>query len=133
MLFFLTILLQAQADQCAWNNSSVAQNAKDILKEGMAFRDWCEPCGEQEPSNIQVIQKISWSQPDPKYHQVTINGEDKDLAYLFVQIDDAFVNVGIKARCNPTSVSPKINFGKTPPKTDISTSVNSCSDAVTSS
>lgn len=101
----------AAADQCAFNARPVAERALALVKPGSTVLQFCEPCGDVL-SKMQpvVVKTISI---DTRHHQVIVNGDDVDLAYLFVKTSPTkFENVGIATQCGARYVSATIDGGK---------------------
>lgn len=114
----------AQADQCSWNNKSVAQRARQFLAyyPGAVYT-MCEPCGDKTLSQVvygqdkqdtldkravhfrrqtggdYVAGEVSW--------QLILNGDfadqgisrEIDLAYTFIKGENGYVNVGTIFAC----------------------------------
>jgi hypothetical protein len=80
----------ARADQCAWVDEAVGRHIHSVVATGSTVRRFCEPCGESEPgAPYQVetlhVEDVGDRDVDGQRHVRTlINGEEVDLAYLFV-------------------------------------------------
>jgi hypothetical protein len=120
----------ALADQCAWMSKDQAREATHFAEKGLKFVDLCEPCGDKlEKVSISTIDSAAARQTaDGVHHELVINGEPKDVAYVFVETvtgSGEFENLASLAKCDATDVSPKINViakpkpAKTPVKNRI--------------
>lgn len=131
----------AFADQCSWNNKSVAQRVRNFLAyyPGEVYT-YCEPCGDTEMKSVyigydyestldgraihsrqQMNQTASgdviWQlKINEAYAQAGINREI-DLAYTFIKTNTGYLNLGARFSClnnkfwNPDS---KEDFSGTP-------------------
>lgn len=109
MLFLVGLLtVPAHADQCAWIDRGVATRALTYLSEGAEWVPWCEPCGD-EPSDPRRVGRAEVREVGGgQYHQVFVDGEGIDLAYVFVRVRDrdrAYQNLSKLVDCPSTSVS----------------------------
>ena len=122
----ITMLLSsapALADQCAWNDRSVAQRARAYLAyHPGAIYTFCEPCRDTEMKrvvyghnkadtldrravNFRWIGDAGARRPGAVGWEVVFNegfaGVERrvDLAYTFVRSETGFVNVGSMFRC----------------------------------
>jgi hypothetical protein len=126
----------ALADQCAWINKAQAREATHFASKGLKFVDFCEPCGDQlEKVSVSTIETAAARQTADGVHQeLVINGEPKDVAYVFVETvrgSGEFENLASLSKCETQDVSPKVTIaekpkpvktpvkGKTPPKTKL--------------
>ena len=106
--------LVASADQCAWINKEQAREAVHYAEKGIRFVDLCEPCGDQlEKVSISTISTSSSKQTSDGVHQeIVINGEPKDIAYVYIETvagSGEFENLAEIAKCKTADVSKKIN------------------------
>lgn len=122
----------ALADQCAWIDKDQAREAVHFAEKGLQFVDLCEPCGDQLAKvSVSTIQKSEVKQTSDGVHEeIVINGEAKDIAYVFIESvpgSGEFENLAGLAKCTTSDVSAKLNIvakpkpvktpiKKTPPK-----------------
>lgn len=103
----------ALADQCAWMTKDQAREATHFAEKGLKFVDLCEPCGDVlEKVSVSTIESASARQTaDGVHEELMINGEAKDVAYVFVESvagSGEFENLASLAKCDTSDVSPKI-------------------------
>lgn len=107
----------AFADQCAYLDAAAAERAVAVLKPGLSWITWCEPCGEATPGTARTIGEVKATPvPDSTYVEVSIDGAPIDLAYVFVQDrpgKPAYRNLASLAKCPAQGVSRSIP-GPTP-------------------
>src|SRR5688572_9520236 len=94
----------AFADQCAWIPAEQAREASKVAVKGKKFLDYCEPCGDQlGRARAKVIETVEVKETtDGSSRELYINGEAKDLAYVFVQTGESaaeFENLAAIANC----------------------------------
>ena len=117
-LFTLTLAtsFSALADQCAWNKFTDAKSAKDLLK-GNEIIQWCQNCGQKEPSNILKVADVNVKQPANGYFELSVkydNGitDQIDLAYTYVRTaSDVFTNVAQLVGCPSEGATTFIQTG----------------------
>jgi hypothetical protein len=97
----LAISSAAFADQCAYVSQEVAQRAVEVLSVKKKVADFCEPCGNTVPNRVYKIKEVVAAPADYEdYWKVLINGEEVDLAYLYVKTGlVTFKNAGMLAGC----------------------------------
>jgi hypothetical protein len=102
----------ARADQCEWIDEAVAQKAAALVRESLAFVEWCQPCGDAKPSERIAVASVEVRPADdPQFRELWVNGKAVDLAYLFVPGEgDTFRNVSKVIGCPSTSVSTEIRI-----------------------
>lgn len=110
----LALPTAALADQCAWIDKEQAREAVHYAAKGLKFVELCEPCGDTlDKVSVGTIESSKWQNaPDQTHQEVLINGEAKDVAYVFVETvagSGEFENLAQLARCKTSDVSPKIN------------------------
>lgn len=113
------VLLAAAAprpDQAAVVSRADAKLAVSLLSRESAVVNLCEPCGATAPEFQPFEQATAgpW-EPDPALWEVRIDGEPKDLAYLYVPLahgDDGvtFVNVAHLLGLTVVDVSPVLTL-----------------------
>jgi hypothetical protein len=98
------VILPAAADECAWNAKSVADAAVRLLPKGTVIQEFCKPCNDTKAKRV-VVDTVSIkvaSTSDPDSHVVVVNGQEIDLAYVFVQggpTKGEWVNLGLQVKC----------------------------------
>jgi hypothetical protein len=106
----------ARADQCEVVTPAQAKAAVQLLKRDVKFVEYCEPCGEKQPSAPQQVDTVKltpWSEPPQQ--TVVVNGKEEDLAYLFVQKslgDSHYLNVAVLAKCPAEGISREIDVDR---------------------
>jgi hypothetical protein len=99
----------ARADQCAWVTEAQAQKAQSILTGATKFIDFCEPCGDAAPGTPQKIENVNIDTPSDGYRELTVNGKEIDLAYVFVKTSEhEYTNLAKLTGCPATGVSPSL-------------------------
>ena len=118
----------AFADQCAWIDKEQAREALHFAAAGTKFVELCEPCGDTLAKvTVQTVESSKFQGAADQVHQeVLINGEAKDIAYVFIEEvagSGEFKNLASLAKCKTTDVSPTINvtIEKPAPKTKVKT------------
>lgn len=108
LLVALTAPAPALADQCAWNTSRhVAKTGARTIASTHHLQHFCAPCGDVEGTVEQVQSATTRVERSSgrRYHVVVVNGEDVDLAYVYVPDGpDAWRNVGLTAGCGARDV-----------------------------
>lgn len=123
LVSILFISFLAQADQCAWNNKSVASRARAFLAyyPGEIYT-YCEPCGDSEMKSVYVgfdyektedgraihfreqekqndAGDVVWMfSVNEAYESVGIK-RDIDLAYTFIKTEYGYLNLGARFSC----------------------------------
>ena len=101
----------AYADQCAWIDEAAALKAQAILKSSPQFIEYCEPCEDKAPGAPQQVKAVAVHDASSPYKEVSINGKDVDLAYVFVKTSDMrYENLASLAGCPATGVSPSLTI-----------------------
>jgi hypothetical protein len=100
----------AYADQCALVSRQQAVAALNNLRIGQTIYKLCEPCGEKAARPI-VIRSLSVnSEPSSDFWSVKVNGEEIDLAYIYIEFSRTGlrqrVNLALTATCPARSISP---------------------------
>ena len=117
----LAVLLTSAApapvlDQAMVLSRADAKFAVELLSRHTEVVNLCEPCGETEPTvqPFGVAYTRPWS-PDPTMWEVLVDGESKDLAYVFVAVTPesgptTYVNMALLLGLPVTSVSAAITL-----------------------
>ncbi|HEX8385013.1 MAG TPA: hypothetical protein VF576_02460 [Rubricoccaceae bacterium] len=119
----LCLLLAAavpRPDQAAVVSRSDAKLAVQLLSRRTAVVNLCEPCGETgvAPQPFGRASARPWG-PDPSLWEVTVDGEPKDLAYLYVPLafeggTATYVNVALALGLPVSGVSPTLTVPAAP-------------------
>lgn len=91
----------AMAQTCAWMPKPVAEDAVRHLPPGTEVQGYCAPCRDRQAVKA-VVQETEIRPIDTYNHQVLINGQATDLAYLYV-LDPGrkrWRNLGLIIRCH---------------------------------
>ena len=99
----------ALADICAWNDPAVARRAAAMLKPGDTVQGFCPGCGDQVAKPTKVASAGTAPTSDPKYLQVTVNGQPVDLAYTYLRTAPGgpWTNLGALVSCSTDNDSPR--------------------------
>jgi hypothetical protein len=101
----------ARADQCAWVDRLVANEANVLLERSPKYIEFCEPCGDKAPGIPQLAKEVEVTTPEGGYREISINGRPIDLAYVYVKTDAThYRNLGLLAGCDATGVSPSLTI-----------------------
>jgi hypothetical protein len=106
----------ARADQCEVVTPAAADAAVKLLKKGVKFVEFCEPCGDKQPGEPQTVDTVEvkpWQ--DPPDQTVLVNGKEQDLAYVFIHKalgDSHYLNLAVLAKCPAQDVSREIDVEK---------------------
>lgn len=89
-----TILL---ADIAAWVSKTDAEASAAFVKKQKEIKNFCAPCDDKTATSEAVKDvKAAPVKGEKDYWEVTVNGEAKDLAYIYYKTDDGrWRNVGI--------------------------------------
>ncbi len=124
----------ARADQCEVVSPAQADAAVKLLKKGVKFVEYCEPCGDAQPGEPQTVDTVEvkpWEEAgsaggraeaegrsigsDPPQQLVWVNGKEEDLAYVFIHKafgDSHYLNLAVLAKCPVEQVSREIDVEK---------------------
>ncbi len=94
ILVLPTILL---ADIAAWVSKTDAEASAAFVKKQKEIKNFCAPCGDKTATTEAVKDvKAAPVKGEKDYWEVSVNGEAKDLAYIYYKTDDGrWRNVGI--------------------------------------
>ena len=114
LALFVLLAAAPLPDQAAVVSRADAKLAVQLLSRQTAVVNLCEPCGETEIA-LQPFARTSarpWD-PDPELWEVTVDGEPKDLAYLYVPLafeggTATYVNVALVLGLPVSGVSPTL-------------------------
>lgn len=109
---------RAFADQCEWVEPAQATRAVAVLKHGAEYLEYCEPCGDTQPTKVGKVDSATKRVVDPKGGsvEVAIDGTPVDLAYIFVKAGKTYDNLARLAGCPTSGVSKSITYPVTPSK-----------------
>ena len=91
-LFSVLPALPAKADQAAWIAKDRADAAVVVLSKQKEIRIYCKPCGDTGFKQKAVTAVTMEKQSDTDW-EVSVDGEGIDLAYVYVNIKGAWVNL----------------------------------------
>lgn len=117
-LLLFAFALPARADLCWWLTREQAERGATLLKPGAEFVEYCEPCRDRPPTHARTVAASSAGHfqgrpghpPDPTGWAVTVNGRERDLAYLYVRRGTNWENVAMAAGCPVHDVKPTFAF-----------------------
>jgi hypothetical protein len=97
----LLLPASALAQTCAWMAKPLAEEAVRFMPEGTETQYYCAPCRDRRAVKT-VVQEIEIRPVDTYNHQVLINGQPTDLAYLYLYDTrrKAWRNLGLAIRCH---------------------------------
>jgi hypothetical protein len=121
----LSLAHTARADQCAWNEEAHATKAASILAKHPKVLEYCEPCGDKAPGEPFVADTVAVTTPERGYKELSINGKEIDLAYVYVQVSSTqYKNLAKLAGCPASGVSPSLKIADETPTGVLITSNN---------
>jgi hypothetical protein len=85
----------ARADQAAYVSREVADKAAAIIGERGALRAYCAPCGDSAYRVLRGFLAEVEAVPGTEYHEVKVQGEGVDLAYVYAEIDGEWTNLAV--------------------------------------
>lgn len=111
--------VSAFADQCAWMTGEQAREAVHFAEKGLKYVDYCEPCGDTLGKvRVKTIGSVtSRAAADGAHDEIVIDGEAKDIAYVFVESvagSNEFENLAALSNCKTDGVSEKITVTAKP-------------------
>lgn len=83
----------AGADQAAYVSKEVADQAAAIIGERSTLRAYCAPCGDAAYRVLRGYFAQVEAVPGTEYHEVKVQGEGVDLAYVYAEIDGVWTNL----------------------------------------
>ena len=94
ILVLPTILL---ADIAAWVSKADAQKSVVFIKKLKSIKNYCAPCGDKTGTTEEVKDvKAAPVKGEKNYWEVAVNGDSKDLAYIYYKTKGGrWRNVGI--------------------------------------
>jgi hypothetical protein len=109
----------ARADQCEWVEPEQARAAARALARGVEYLQYCEPCGDTQPTRTATVDRVEVRAADANSSKQTVYVDDQpiDLAYVFVKVGKEYANVARLAGCHTSGVSRSITYPVVPAKT----------------
>ena len=104
MVIAIAFSAASYADQCEIVEREQADQAAQILQQAQTAYDFCELCGDTQPTKI-AVRSVS-VKARSEGATVVVNGRGKDLAYLY---DSAGNNLALQVGCDARDVSPSIS------------------------
>jgi len=105
------------AQTCAWMPRPLAEEAVRHLPPGTQTQYYCAPCRDRQAVRS-VVEETEIRPLDTYNHQVLVNGQPVDIAYLYI-VDPrrrAWRNLGLTIRCHEEDdVPPTLPAGKVAP------------------
>ncbi|MBC7973608.1 MAG: hypothetical protein H7138_01390, partial [Myxococcales bacterium] len=100
----------ARADQCQWlEDPAVATRAMRELASHPEVISYCEPCGDAAPGAPYSVASTSIRRVDPSAVTLVVDGQEVDLAYLYVKTGERqYRNLAALAGCPTSDVSPSL-------------------------
>lgn len=102
---------RAEADQCSIVPAAQAERAIQLIRRQGATITLCEPCGDRVRPGLRPVPVTSATAVSrgEGTSEVVINGQEVDLAYVYVNtIGNLFVNTARVVGCPTEGVSPRI-------------------------
>lgn len=94
----------ARADQALWNTEDITNKADKLLEYGLEIRFYCAPCGDKAYRREVIADKETAAVDTPGHFELRINGNGVDLAYVYLEKDGKWVNVGKEVGAEVDSV-----------------------------
>ncbi len=82
------------ADQAAWIGKSDAGKANQTINPGSVLRKFCAPCGDSTWTAM-TVKKVEVKNKGGNNYQVEVNGQGIDLAYVYIEKNNKWVNLAI--------------------------------------
>ena len=102
LIMFIAFTQETKADVCVYINKDVAEKAVDIIKSYDEVINYCSRCDDARPvsEKVETIEIKKIGNPKDKYFSVSINGERKDIAYLYIKDNKTYKNLASLSGCN---------------------------------
>lgn len=108
ILFIFISAITASADQAAWVSDEEADSAASVIENQKEIKHFCAPCGDTAPT-VEKVKKVAIKQQQKKeYWSVYVNDKAVDLAYVYVLIDDKWVNLAVLLGIDVSDVPPTL-------------------------
>ena len=88
----LALTPPAWADQAAWVTKQQAERAQEILSGRKEIRNFCEPCGDTAFTS-ETVKNPAVIKQDGESWSASNNGNELDLAYVYVEVRGVWVNL----------------------------------------
>jgi len=108
------LLLSLHGDQAAWITPAQARRGAELVRKAGRVAWFCEPCGDPL-CREETVQSATSGPVDAGYHQVTVNQQEADLAYLFIPKDGKWANVALLMKLPVHDVSRTLPLSKCEP------------------
>lgn len=100
----LVLTLHARADQAEWNAKPIAEKAKGYVDAALEVRHFCPLCGDKAFRREQVgFTELSETETAGQF-ELLLNGNPIDLAYVYVENEGKWANLGKLAGATVDSV-----------------------------
>jgi hypothetical protein len=109
--FIAPLLLALHADQAAWITKAEARKGADLVRKAGRVAWYCEPCND-EVCREDRVQTVTANPVEDGYHQVVINDEEADLAYVFIPKQGQWFNVALLMGLPVQQVSRSLPLSK---------------------
>lgn len=115
MLSLVAPLLAAlHGDQAAWITPAQARQGAELVRKAGRVAWLCEPCDETT-CRAETVTQVESVPVDAGYHQVVVNGEEADLAYLFIPKGGKWANVALLMKLPVEQVSRTLPLSRCSP------------------
>jgi hypothetical protein len=113
-VLFIAVESLAAADQFAWVSRAEAERAAEMLSPGVTIRHFCAPCGDEDwrPETVHSVEMVSTGSDD--YHEVLVNGEGIDLAYVYLPVEGEYANLAITLGLEASGVPERLEARRAP-------------------
>lgn len=95
LVLILLLTSVAFADQAMWITKAQAEQAVAVLRGQPNIKHFCAPAGDTE-ARTEAVNKVTMEQQDQDYWTVRVNGEEIDLAYVYVLEGGKWTNLAMK-------------------------------------
>lgn len=101
---FLALASFSAADQAQWNEKPIAEKAKGLIDAALEVRHYCPLCGDKAYRREQVgFTEIVETETAGQF-ELLLNGSALDLAYVYLENDGKWTNLGKLAGATVDSV-----------------------------
>jgi uncharacterized protein YecT (DUF1311 family) len=101
----------ALADQAAWVEKAAAERAAERIRAQSVIRSYCAPCGDRQWTE-KPVRRVEVRNPSGAYYQVAADGEELDLAYVYLPEGDRWRNVAIMLGLDVSDVPEFLSGGE---------------------
>lgn len=101
LLMILVLPMLLLADVASYVSKADAEKGAVLIKKQKEIKNFCGPCDDTVATTQAVKEVKAAAVPDTEFWNVTVNGEEKDLAYIYYKTDDGkwrniAIAIGIK-------------------------------------